>query len=255
MKSAGNRMTKIAEIVPLKFLSLTSLNHYHMCLAHLVLKNEAYRDFYRKMSDQGKYVMVDNGACEGEKMSYDDLIKVYELINPTEIILPDVLFNMDETLDRSRYFLENYDLSKYKIMAVPQGKNPIEWKRCCEKMLKMEKVDSIGIPKWLGDRVEECEMLVDSGKEIHLLGCNRNPSTIKKCIEVNSRVRGCDSAFAYLCSKAGVKVIDENTERPDETIDFLNDTLEKTSLFALMVDFEITAGVYDNSFEKGGLYK
>lgn len=242
---------KIAEIVPLKFLPITSLNHYHMCLAHLVLKNEKYRDFYRKMSDQGKYVMVDNGACEGEKMSYDDLISVYDLIKPIEIILPDVLFNMNETLDRTRYFLENYDLSKYKKMAVPQGKDSNEWKRCCEKILEMEEIDSIGIPKWLGERVDECKMLIGSGKEIHLLGCNKNPSVIKKCIEVNPLVRGCDSAFAYLCSKAGVKMIDKNTERPNEIIDFLNDTLEKTSLFNRMVEFESEAGIYDNSFQKG----
>lgn len=242
---------KIAEIVPLKFLELTKDNHYHMCLAHLVLKNEEYAKFYRRMSDEGKYVLVDNGACEGEKMNYDDLVKVYEIIRPTEIILPDVLFDFDETLDRTRYFLENYDLSKYKKMIVPQGEDSDGWKSCCEEMLKLKGISSIGIPKWLGDRIDECKMLVGSGKEIHLLGCNGNPSSILQCKKINPNVRGCDSAFAYLCSKAGEPIITEKTKRPDETIDFLNDTLEKTPLFELMIWFEITAGVYDNLFQKG----
>ena len=251
-----NKSLKVAEIVPLRFLNMTSKNMYHMCLAHLVLKSEEYALFYRRMSDEGKYVLVDNGACEGEKMSYDDLMRVYDIIRPTEIILPDVLFDKEETLERTYFFLDNYNLRRYKKMVVPQGQDLDQWKECCDEMLVIDEVNTIGIPKWLGgayigSRPAICEKLTNTDKEIHLLGCSEGPKVLLDCKRKNPNVRGCDSAFAYLCAKAGVKVIDSETKRPGEKIDFLNDTKGSETLDKLMADFEIAAGAYNNLFEEG----
>lgn len=248
----------VAEIVPLKFLELTKDNYYHMCLAQLVLKSEEYADFYRRMSDEGKYVIVDNGACEGEVMTPKDLIKVYNFINPTEIVLPDVLFDSYTTMDKVEYFFTIYgsELSRFKKMIVPQGKDWMEWLWCLSEMSKFdyfEEVTTIGIPKWLDKcyslRPYICKILKRDfpDKEIHLLGCGSNPAVlIPECRHNNSKVRGCDSAFAYLCSKAGVETINKFTARPDVTIDFLNDTAEKSPLEKMMSEFENIAGVKNN---------
>jgi hypothetical protein len=50
------------------------------------------------------------------------LIKAIKKINPTEFILPDVLFDSDRTLKRTRSFFDTYNNSDLKYMAVPQGK-------------------------------------------------------------------------------------------------------------------------------------
>jgi len=246
---------KIAEIVPLKFLELTRKNQYHMCLAHLVLQSDKYRDFYRRMSDEGKYVLVDNGAAEGEIMSYKDLVKVYELINPSEIILPDVLFNEEETIRRTREFLDNYDLTKYKKMIVPQGSDRDSWLHCYHMMSCIQGINTVGIPKWLGrknlsTRIGICQDLKNIPYEIHLLGCNENPAIIRRCRTVNDKVRGCDSAFAYLCSKNGYREITPYTARPRNTsIEFLTDT-EGYDLDNLMWDFELETGAGNNGVDE-----
>lgn len=239
---------KIAEIVPLKFLELTKDNQYHMCLAHLVLKSEKYRDFYKRMSDEGKYVIVDNGAAEDQSLNYDDLMAVYNMINPSEIILPDVLFNRSETIKRTREFLNSYDLSGYKKMIVPQGIGIREWFDCYRELEEIPDISVIGIPKWLGKDNPEirpliCKTLERVDKEIHLLGCSEYPGAIKLCATINERVRSCDSAFAYLCSKAGIDKIEEKTKRPGGVIDFLNDE-KGDNLERLLYEFKtITGGI------------
>lgn len=249
--------TKVAQIVPLKFLTMTSDNMYHMCLAHLVLKSEEYALFYRRMSEEGKYVLMDNGAAEKEKLSQEDLLRAYSLVKPTEIILPDVLFDKDQTLTRTSDFIRsNYKrLEPYKKMIVPQGKDEMEWQDCLWSMIYesfyYDDIDSIGIPKWLGvkdkvARISICNRLLDIDKEIHLLGCNEGPAVLGFCRAANPNVRGCDSAFAYLCAKYGNSVITEKTTRPPVEIDFLKDTEGEGRLQSLMDDFEIAAGVYNN---------
>lgn len=234
---------KIAHIVPLRFLRYTENNDYHMCLAHLVLACHTYADFYAQMAKDGKYVIMDNGAAEGEELLYDDLLGAYDRVNPTEIILPDKLYSRHVTLERTSYFLDNYDLSKYKKMAVPQGSNLIEWEKCCSDFLNIAEIDTIGIPKWLGltndqTRPYLCKDLKGINKEVHLLGCSESPSIIRQCRLNNPNVRGCDSAFAYLCAKADIKSIWADTKRPDGTINFLTDEKEG-KLKYLMVDFEM----------------
>lgn len=243
---------RIAEIVPLSLLDYTKDNAYHMCLAQLVLQSEEYANFYRERAEEGKYVILDNGAAEGEALDFDDLIKAYSIVNPTEIILPDVLKDARKTLEKTIYFYEKYwgTVINYKTMVVPQGKDFDEWIKCFCSLCDSIPFGCVGVPKWLGsngslDRMKAVEYLSDYNVEVHLLGCNEKPGVIKKCSELNPRVRGCDSAFAYLCDKAGLPIITELTKRPDETIDFLNDT-KVSCLSLLMRDFEKCAGVINN---------
>lgn len=237
---------KIAEIVPLKFLELTKDNQYHMCLAQLALASEEYRDFYRRMSDEGKYVIVDNGACEGESLSDDDLMTVYDMINPTEIILPDVLKDAGATVCRSINFYKKVATRNYNIMIVPQGEDLLSWIGCAKVMANEIPHNCIGIPKWLGsikpaNRMAAALCVEDLTEYIHLLGCSEAPVLVHMCNVYSKRVRSCDSAFAYLCSKAKYEHINGTTRRPDEKIDFLNDT-EGDDLERLLCEFEDAIG-------------
>ena len=252
---------KIAQIVPVDCLVETELNQYHMCLAHLVgrssRQSEIYTEFYKRMSDEGKYVLMDNGAAENSQLGFEDLISMYELINPTEIVLPDVLCNKDETIERTCNFYSQFkdQISKYKIMVVPQGNSFEEWSMCAYELMQHIPVTTIGVSKFLemstGDktiRTRACEFLRPYDVEIHLLGCSEGPRAVKDARSANNRVRGCDSAFTYICAKAGFMSISVNTTRPDGEIDFLRDPAIM-SLGRLMREFEITAGVMDNKVD------
>lgn len=243
---------KIAEIVPVSLLDYTKQNAYHMCLAQLVLKNRDYALFYRDRALEGKYVILDNGAAEGEEMDFEDLLEAYSIVKPSEIILPDVLKDSRKTCEKTiRFYEKQWETTmNYNTMVVPQGKDLGGWINCFVELANTIPFTCVGVPKWLGangslDRVKAVEYLSRYNVEVHLLGCNENPSIIKRCHEVNGNVRGCDSAFAYLCDKAEMTSIDESTERPDEVIDFLNDT-KTSNLRSLMHDFEMCAGVTNN---------
>ena len=68
---------KVAQIVPVPHLPQIENNHYHMCLAHLVKESEGYTEFYRRMSDEGKFVLMDNGAAEGSQLATYELLEMY----------------------------------------------------------------------------------------------------------------------------------------------------------------------------------
>lgn len=253
---------KIAEIVPVSSLEKTKDNQYHMCLAHLVQQSDEYAKFYRRMSNEGKYVLIDNGAAEGSQLDIINLMYCYEKINPAEIVLPDTLCDSISTLEKS---LSAYNLlsmsgfiPRYKVMFVPQGKTFGEWKECAMTALNKMAIDTIGVSKFLemetGDnniRLDAVRFLEDwmqeNNKEfeIHLLGCSEGPEKVRLASEVSDYVRGCDSAFAYICTQAGV-MIDEKTKRPVGEIDFINGT-SYDGLEENMKNFEKAVGVDDNT--------
>ena len=97
---------KVAHIVPVSHLSDTTDNQYHMCLAHLVKESDEYTAHFAKMAADGKFVLMDNGAAEGAQLRFGELFGMYEKIKPTEIVLPDTLFNPASTIQKSRVFLQ-----------------------------------------------------------------------------------------------------------------------------------------------------
>lgn len=234
---------KVAEIVPVTHLEDIAANHYHMCLAHLVAMGcnnkqaMKYTKFYRRMSDVGKYVLMDNGAAEGKQLGYNELIKQFEKIHPTEIVVPDTLNDANSTLAKMFDWIRQFNGLPYKFMGVPQGKNLREWKACAYIMMQEPRLNSIGISKFLniatGDdmirykAVKYLEKIANKlGRddiEFHLLGCDEGPSIVNTIQRASKRVRGCDSAFAYIATKGGV-CIDNDTKRPTGHIDFLNDS-------------------------------
>lgn len=249
---------KVAEIVPVSCLEETSANQYHMCLAHLVsgsdIRSTLYRSFFKCRVKEGKYVLMDNGAAENSQLDFDGLLEAYELVHPTEIILPDVLCDGKATIERTCGFYDRFSnhISDYNLMVVPQGNNFDEWCECARELLYEIPATTVGVSKFLemitNDntiRVKACEFLKQYDVEIHLLGCSEGPKIIKEARVVNDKVRGCDSAFTYICAKAGLESINIDTTRPEGEIDFLNDPVI-TTLNRMMRDFEFSAGVKYN---------
>lgn len=229
-----------APIVPIRYLNLIKGQPYHMALAHLVLKSEEYAKFYRNEQYQGSFVIMDNGACEGAQLSNEDLLNAARKVNPSELVLPDVLFDYEETISRSEWLLRELTLNPFhkhiSLMVIPQGKDDVEWLRCAEEMVTWP-VNVIGVPKWLGKYATDTRLalvkelqpkLKKYGKVVHLLGCYntmREIELFEGAIQSHyiepGIVRGIDSSLPYVFAREG-KVLD-NSLRPSHTaIDFIS---------------------------------
>lgn len=233
---------KVATILPTPLLGAMPKNDYHMCLFQVVKDNPVYANYYKSLA-MNKFTIMDNGAAEGVNPTPEELIEVYPLVEPNEIVLPDIVGDTTETLKRTYYAYDYYvdrDLHrKYQFMAVPQGQTFADWKQCLWEMLLLTEVTTIGVSKFVsklfademgqGANVRlECvhEILLQAGElqrevQIHLLGCWDNPAEVGEISRVyGDRVRGTDSGIAYVYSRNNER-IDGRTPRPDnEEIDF-----------------------------------
>lgn len=249
---------RVAQIVPACCLELTKDNQYHMCLANIAARNKTYADFYKRMVSEGKYVLMDNGAAEGEQLSTASLISMYEYINPTEIVVPDTLCDGPDTLRKAVEFIAKYPDLPYKLMFVPQGKTFEEWCNNAKALLlSFENANSVGVSKFLNIAtddpmiryaaagfIEEFNATHNRNVEVHLLGCDEGPAIVRDIQLEYPSVRGCDSAFAYIAAQAGTH-IDDTTTRPVGEIDFINGPYVE-GLEDVLDEMADTAGVVYN---------
>lgn len=246
---------QVATILPTPLLGQEHSNDYNMCLYHIVRDNPTYANYFKKLREEGKFVIMDNGAAEGVNPTHEELMEVYGLVEPSEIVLPDVVYDKEETLKRTeeayRAFTQAGLHEKYQFMAVPQGANFTEWLSCMKTMIKQKHITTIGISKFVTPRYQremgrdanvrmECvdAVLQEAyrlGREvqIHLLGCWDNPIEIGEISTAfEDKVRGTDSAIAYVYTRAGRMYAGE-TPRPDnDEIDFHNGTTDNLPLLS-----------------------
>lgn len=250
---------KLAHIVPVPHLEQTASNHYHMCLAHLVLQNEEYAAFYRKMSEQGKYVLMDNGAAENSQIGVVELLQAYHLVKPTEMVLPDTLSNGVDTYRKTVEGIQFFKLNNVtcKFMAVPQGLTLSEWIQSAKELIELSDVDTLGVSKFLTITTEDPyirvqaskaltelnERLIVNGrkpKEIHLLGCHTGPDEVRAVFaneEAGRYVRGCDTALGYLYAQAGVDMVLDSV-RPKGEIEFIDGEVDSDILAKTLRAFD-----------------
>lgn len=226
---------KVATIVPTSYLHLTKDDEYFMCLAHLVDTDPVYAEFFKQRAKEGKFIIMDNGAAEHAQPDASKILECAGKVVPTEMVLSDVLFNKDATLERSfdtgNFYLDMMGEGVVKFMAVPQGKTFEQWLECAIEFCKWDDVHTIGISKFItkqfGDNarlraVEALQPFIGS-KDIHLLGCWSDPmeaaniyhNCIMKCMKAP---RGIDSGIAYAFSMKGLFVMQH--ERPQDEIHF-----------------------------------
>ena len=250
---------KAATILPTHYLPLIEDTDYHMCLAHLIGKDEKYTEFYKQIGkDSSKYLIMDNGVVEGDQRPITEIVKKAIYVNANEIILPDVMLDKDATLEKSydalQYIKDNFPL---KIMAVPQGKTIDEWLDCAITMIDWD-IDCLGIPKVLTKlggrdaRLEVLKMLGNKtrGLDIHLLGCWNSSIelTMIASAELNREVRpirGVDSVLAYVYSREGLLISD--ADRPAGYVDFSAHDVEEDLLKRNIFLWQMSCEVEDNN--------
>lgn len=269
MRIVWHKDFRLAHIVPRDTLFILEDKNYTMCLANIVQKSEEYARFYQGLAQRDDvYVLLDNGAAESDQISNKDLIECYELIKPNEVVLPDTLCDGDDTLEKGRCALKEFkehfgSLPPFTYMGVPQGRTFAEWCLCAEQMFQWPEIHSLGVSKFLPIvtqheyvryyAVEFIEHLMKKYQrydiEVHLLGCDERPEVIRKIAKAFPFVRGCDSAYGYICTQAKVDIYSD-TRRPAGEIDFIEGKPYYEKLSKNLTDLEISMGVYNNSYNE-----
>jgi len=216
----------IATILPTKYLDLEDESRYHLALAHQIDKDLTYAYFFLRQSKRGAFVMMDNGAAEyGVPMDIDMLISAADLIDCQEMVLPDFIHDYRATLNKSWYAMQHIRKKNKSIglMGVPHGETVNEWISCAKEMLEWD-INTIGISKFIVptpfqsrlEAIMSVPGLIESNKDIHLLGYTNiiDILDIKKALL--DRIRGIDSSIPTLFAQIG-KLIDGG--RPDIKLD------------------------------------
>lgn len=138
---------KIALIPPIPNLSLAREGDgIHLLLAHLC-KDQRYVDFYKERSRRGDYIILDNSAHEhGTGSPMQGLLKLAKRVGAHEVVVPDVLFSMEETLDSAQdtldWLVTVEGWAAYRragtprLMLVPQGESLAELSVCLVGLLQ-----------------------------------------------------------------------------------------------------------------------
>lgn len=197
-------MKKIANIFPIANQKYYKNEIYVMILAHL-LKDGLYDQKYFNKDNQ--YVILDNGLYEQSQVSNDleTYIQLAETcgINIHEIVIPDVMFNYEETI---RLFEKNIETikkwqHKYRFMFVAQALTYDELKKSIEYINRQPYNLSIGIPKKCviaRDSVSAIELYKKCIHPIHLLGIK---SSFAEILPVYKYIRSCDTSQLSFIAK------------------------------------------------------
>lgn len=106
------------------------INDYLFVLLHRYMSDARYRSI---VDSYKGFTILDNSCFElGAALSNELIVEYVEKINPDVFVLPDVLGNMGDTIDRSHDFLMHYPELESKAMAVVQGDTPEEFMECYE---------------------------------------------------------------------------------------------------------------------------
>lgn len=166
-------MIKLAMEVPVGVLELDRLGDLGFALAHKVLEDKKYRDWYRKSSD-GREVILDNSMHElKEPLPLEDVVAAADLIEADYLIAPDRLKEPEWTLDQ--FLRTERHASKagscVEVTAVLCGRTREEREDFLDHIVG--KTDMICLPyrenrlAWFREHYDEIAPCFD---RIHLLG-------------------------------------------------------------------------------------
>lgn len=149
---------KLAIISPVAHLEqFSTRGDFDFALCHVLdeereLKTTTYRDYFLRQSQQGRMVMLDNGAHENSCVDNQSLLFNAKSIQATHVIAPDVVGDTKKTLANTKEFIDfldsqkSTDLGNFQLVGVAQGTSFEEWLDCYKTHLKNSTIDMIAIP-------------------------------------------------------------------------------------------------------------
>lgn len=224
----------VALIPPFSLLDTIKRQRHHLVLAHLIEQSQAYHRFYLEREDPW-FITLDNSAHEfGRGNGIEKVWMIGLHIGADEIVIPDVLFDRQATLDSASSAI-NYigkltgDEYRPRIMFVPQGNSRVEVTRCVWDLVKLwqSRRDvneyfevTIGLSKdyeiWPGGlhRMLEEEVLPAAREldafgttQVHCLGWGRDLWALRHIAEdFGDRIRSVDSAKPFVYALNDIKL-------------------------------------------------
>jgi hypothetical protein len=222
---------KLALIPPAGYEGIALRSNMHLTLAQI--EAGAYHDVYKAAAVRGDYVIMDNGANEGQTVGDALLMHRASYLGAKEVVVPDVIGDRGRTLLRARQFFMNmqtmsYSPHDYKFMGVAQGRSIEEVERCVEGFSRFNYITAIGIPRHLIKSTGEQTIRVNIARrtlnkyghrfEIHLLGTS--PTWMDEVLYAARRlpkgIRSVDTSapFNYAIAGKALKLGCEPVLRP-----------------------------------------
>lgn len=132
----------------------------HLILVQEVLKDDRYAEFYRKRSEQGETIILDNGTFEqGSPCPNDEIVAAVEKVQAGIVVAPDYPGEpFRKTRDASAKFLDSlYSSTSFdgKAMIVPQSKSGDidDWLDAMKALLCPEYSEQLGPLESFTDRI------------------------------------------------------------------------------------------------------
>jgi hypothetical protein len=241
-------------IPPNNNLSLMDEGDRYFALCHHYLNEPSYRQHFLdiRKKNPNAFITLDNAAAEHSLVTEEQLLEVVKELEPNEVIAPDVLFDMEQTLVHFYSFIRKMEalrlLDKTTIFACPQGQTKTEWLDCYYKMSKNIYVTCIGLSKiavpkcwnnaeWdtlIAKSRNECVMLLQQkgwlNKPIHLLGMGEHDEFDFYLNNDISNIRSSDSCYTILAAINGISFEEGDTTRIPTTNAYFDVTLTEDQI-------------------------
>lgn len=222
-------------------MSLAQLSYAH---------DDSSFDYVRTVQDlrtKKKFVIMDNGANEGQQLTNEDLEQRAAYLFADELVLPDVLRESEATYAASMKFLHNRTKQLPSYMGVVQGRIMSELQALIELYADEPLVTTLGLPRLLVAKAQSIridlanwiEQVFPNRFAIHLLGASskwiREPYYAAKYA---SHIRSIDTSLPYNYGFEGI-CIDSTTEQIDRHENYFTRHHSMTTLTAVAHNEEV----------------
>jgi hypothetical protein len=260
-------------IAPTPYLEKYAIqSHTHLVLAHIVDTNPVYADFYKRMSDRGDRIIMDNGAFElGGSYEPSKLVELGNKCGADALVLPDYPGSKSsKTILAAIKLIPQFKDAGFKTMFVPQSEvgDLEDWTAAYDWACNNDDIDIIGmsilgipnalphIPKAYA-RVVMTQLLLDrmafADKFHHYLGLNSAPNVEIPALIKMEALNSCDSSgpvwsaingFSYNTTQADYMGIQKKYLRE---VNFDEPFSKKNHIhFAIQHNLDITFDVFAN---------
>ena len=145
-------MIELAFEVPIPDLrTFAEHSDYELALAHLIVQNEEYRNFFIEQREKGKLVVLDNSAWEmGDAINVDLVIQAAKILQPQAVVAPDY-FDGIRTVKETKEFVERAKRElpvplNMNIWGVVRGKSFKEGMWVFENIRTIPEISRICVP-------------------------------------------------------------------------------------------------------------
>jgi len=136
---------KVGIIAPIESLKKYCITDIQYCIPNLIVSSKEYRDFYKEQEKKASLLVLDTVKVgwKREPEDFGVVEKALSYINPTLIITPSYMYNLNKTIEVAEQFLTNF---KPKMVAGCLEGTTEKEVQVCSAALKELGVNTKAIP-------------------------------------------------------------------------------------------------------------